>query len=371
LLRNDNLNLIMTRISLRSVSKTYQNGKLAVNNLSFEANEGEFVVLVGPSGCGKTTVLRMIAGLEDISEGEIYFNDKKINYVEPKLRDVGMVFQNYALYPHLTVFQNIAFPLSIRKEKKDIIKKRVWEIAEILQITELLKLKPKQISGGQRQRVALGRAIIRKPKCFLFDEPLSNLDAKLRVQMRTEITNLQKELGITAIYVTHDQVEAMTMADKIVLLSDGVASQIGSPTELYNQPNNIFVATFIGTPQINLFKGKIEFYKNHYFIDENKNKFPISEKLIGTVTNHNYINTLAIRPENIKPARSENNSAYTFEAKIKNIEYIGHETYIFFSNADDLKSCRITYLPQDLAIGQLQKFEIIEPEKMHLFSDNN
>ncbi|HPO61504.1 MAG TPA: sn-glycerol-3-phosphate ABC transporter ATP-binding protein UgpC [Candidatus Kapabacteria bacterium] len=357
----------MTKITLKNVTKTYQNNKLAVSNLSFEANEGEFVVLVGPSGCGKTTVLRMIAGLEDISEGEIYFDSMKINEVEPKLRDVGMVFQNYALYPHLTVFQNIAFPLSIRKEKKDNIKKRVQEIAEILQITELLNLKPKQISGGQRQRVALGRAIIRKPKCFLFDEPLSNLDAKLRVQMRTEITNLQKELGITAIYVTHDQVEAMTMADKIVLLNDGIASQIGSPAELYNKPNNVFVATFIGTPQINLFDGKIELDKKYFFIDKNKNKFPLPESSVKRFDNPNNISILAIRPENIKPVDDNYNSEYTFTAKVKNKEYIGHETYIFFSNGDDLKSCRITYLPQEIEIGKQQRFEITEPGKMLLF----
>ncbi|NLO18323.1 MAG: sn-glycerol-3-phosphate ABC transporter ATP-binding protein UgpC [Ignavibacteria bacterium] len=358
----------MTKISLKNVSKEYPNKKLAVSNLSFVAEKGEFVVLVGPSGCGKTTILRMIAGLEEISEGEIFFDEQKINKLEPKERDIGMVFQNYALYPHLTVFQNIAFPLSIRKEKKPAIKKRVEEIAEILQITELLRLKPKQISGGQRQRVALGRAIIRKPKCFLFDEPLSNLDAKLRVQMRTEITNLQKELGITSIYVTHDQVEAMTMADKIVLLNNGVASQIGTANELYKNPANIFVATFIGTPQINLFKGKVAFDEYHFFLDDQNNKFPLPDSLVKGKANLQAISTLAVRPENIRPAGAESKSYHSFAAKIKNIEYTGNETYIFFSNTDDLKSCRVASFPQDLQIGQIQKFEIINPKEMLLFS---
>ncbi len=233
------------------------NGFHAVKDVSFEAEDKEFVILVGPSGCGKSTTLRMIAGLEEINSGEIHIGDRIVNDVPPKNRDIAMVFQNYALYPHMTVYDNMAFALKLRKFKKEEIEKTVIETASLLEIEELLDRKPKQLSGGQRQRVALGRAIVRHPQVFLFDEPLSNLDAKLRVQMRAEIVKLHQKLDTTIIYVTHDQVEAMTMANKIVVMKDGKIHQIDSPLEIYNKPVNLFVAGFLGSPSINQFKGKI------------------------------------------------------------------------------------------------------------------
>ena len=238
----------MATVLLKNATKIYEGGNVAVKNVNVEINDKEFVVLVGPSGCGKSTVLRMIAGLEEITSGEIYIDGKIVNNVPPKDRDIAMVFQNYALYPHMSVFENIAFGLKLRKYDKNEIKQRVEEAAEILNFQDYLNRKPRQLSGGQRQRVAVGRAIVRKPKVFLFDEPLSNLDAKLRVQMRTEISRLHKNLGATMIYVTHDQTEAMTMGDKIVILKDGEVQQIGVPMELYENPINKFVAGFIGSP---------------------------------------------------------------------------------------------------------------------------
>ncbi|MFN4111320.1 MAG: ABC transporter ATP-binding protein, partial [Ignavibacteria bacterium] len=232
----------MAEVKLVNVSKIYENNVVAVNDVTFTVEDKEFVVLVGPSGCGKTTTLRMIAGLEEISRGELYIDNKFVNNVPAKDRDIAMVFQNYALYPHMTVFENMAFGLKIRKLPKDEIKRRVEEAAKILGIEKLLDRKPKQLSGGQRQRVAVGRAIVRKPKAFLFDEPLSNLDAKLRVQMRTEISKIHQRLEATMIYVTHDQTEAMTMGDRIVVMKDGIIQQIDTPLNLYNKPINKFVA---------------------------------------------------------------------------------------------------------------------------------
>src|SRR3989440_6264113 len=237
----------MARVLLKDLNKSYD-GTHAVKDVNLEIHDREFVVLVGPSGCGKTTTLRMIAGLEDISSGEIRIDEKVVNDLPPMDRDIAMVFQNYALYPHMSVYDNMAFGLKMRKFGKDEIEKRVREAADILGIGELLKRKPRQLSGGQRQRVALGRAIVRHPRVFLFDEPLSNLDAKLRVQMRVELKKLHLRLGTTAIYVTHDQVEAMTLGDRVVVMKDGVVQQVGEPLELYNSPANRFVAGFIGSP---------------------------------------------------------------------------------------------------------------------------
>ncbi len=247
----------MASVRLDNVRKVYDPDVVAVEGASFEIEDGEFVVLVGPSGCGKSTTLRMIAGLESISDGTLFIEDSKVNDLPPKDRDIAMVFQNYALYPHMTVRDNMAFGLKLRKYDKQEIKERVEQAAEVLGITPILDRKPKQLSGGQRQRVAVGRAIVRKPKVFLFDEPLSNLDAKLRVQMRTEISKLHQRLASTMVYVTHDQVEAMTMGDRIVVMKDGVIQQIDTPLNLYDQPVNQFVAGFIGSPAMNFVAGKV------------------------------------------------------------------------------------------------------------------
>lgn len=244
----------MASVKLVNLSKTFEKNVIAVNKANIDIADKEFVILVGPSGCGKSTTLRMIAGLEDITEGEIYIDDRLVNDVPPKDRDIAMVFQNYALYPHMTVYENMAFGLKLRKFPKKEIEARVKEAAEILEIEKLLNRKPKALSGGQRQRVAVGRAIVRKPKVFLFDEPLSNLDAKLRVQMRTEISKLHLKLETTMIYVTHDQMEAMTMGDRIVVMKDGWVQQIDTPLNLYNKPINKFVAGFIGSPAMNFMK---------------------------------------------------------------------------------------------------------------------
>jgi len=246
----------MGSITLEKMDKVYDNGFHAVRELSLEIDDGEFLVLVGPSGCGKSTALRMIAGLETISSGELNIGGRVVNDLEPKDRDIAMVFQSYALYPHLTVRDNIAFALKLRKMPKDEINKRVEEAARILELTENLDRRPGQLSGGQRQRVAMGRAIVRKPQAFLMDEPLSNLDAKLRVQMRAEISKLQRTLGVTTVYVTHDQIEAMTMGDRVAVLSRGVLQQVDTPQNLYDQPDNLFVATFIGSPQMNTLRAE-------------------------------------------------------------------------------------------------------------------
>ncbi len=244
-----------------------EEGVLAVQNFSLEIQDKEFIVLVGPSGCGKSTTLRMIAGLEDISGGELYIGDKLVNDVEPKDRDIAMVFQNYALYPHMTVYENMAFSLKLKKTPKDVIDKKVHEAAEILDITQYLDRKPKALSGGQRQRVAIGRAIVRDPSVFLMDEPLSNLDAKLRNQMRAEIIKLRSRIDTTFIYVTHDQTEAMTLGDRIVIMKDGVIQQIGTPQEVFDHPANLFVAGFIGTPQMNFFDGKLLKEEGRYLVE--------------------------------------------------------------------------------------------------------
>ncbi len=248
----------MAEIKLDSIDKVYPNGFQAIHNLSLDISDQEFLVLVGPSGCGKSTALRMIAGLESITDGELQIGDRVVNDVEPKNRDIAMVFQNYALYPHMSVEQNIGFSLKLKKVAKAEIKERVEEAARILELTEQLDKKPAQLSGGQRQRVAMGRAIVREPSAFLMDEPLSNLDAKLRVQMRAEIAQLQRDLGVTTVYVTHDQVEAMTMGDRVAVLKDGHLQQVDTPQNLYDHPANVFVAAFIGSPSMNLYEGSIE-----------------------------------------------------------------------------------------------------------------
>ena len=260
----------MASLSLRHIYKKYPGGVTAVSDFNLEIKDKEFIVFVGPSGCGKTTTLRMIAGLEEISEGELFIEDRLVNDVAPKDRKIAMVFQNYALYPHMTVFENMAFGLKLNKTPKEEIKRRVEEAARILDITHLLDRKPKALSGGQKQRVALGRAIVRNPKVFLLDEPLSNLDAKLRATMRTELTKLHKRIGTTFIYVTHDQVEAMTMATRIVVMKDGFIQQVDTPQHLYDHPCNIFVAGFIGTPQMNFINGTLVEKENNLYFEFGK-----------------------------------------------------------------------------------------------------
>jgi multiple sugar transport system ATP-binding protein len=247
----------VAQVTLDKVSKVYPNGFEAVSDLDVDIADGEFLVLVGPSGCGKSTALRMVAGLEDITRGELRIAGRRVNEASPKDRDIAMVFQNYALYPHMTVFDNIAFALKLAKVPKAEIEERVRQAAEILELTENLERKPGQLSGGQRQRVAMGRAIVRQPAAFLMDEPLSNLDAKLRVQMRAEIARIQRELGVTTVYVTHDQVEAMTMGDRVAVLKDGILQQVETPQNLYDHPDNVFVAAFIGSPSMNLYEGTL------------------------------------------------------------------------------------------------------------------
>jgi multiple sugar transport system ATP-binding protein len=321
----------MAEIVLDRVTKSYPNGATAVKDLSVTIADGEFIILVGPSGCGKSTTLNMIAGLEDISSGELRIGGERVNEKAPKDRDIAMVFQSYALYPHMTVRQNIAFPLTLAKVKKDEITRKVEEAAKVLDLTELLDRKPAQLSGGQRQRVAMGRAIVRNPKAFLMDEPLSNLDAKLRVQMRSEIARLQTRLGTTTVYVTHDQTEAMTLGDRVVVLLDGVAQQIGTPEELYNRPANLFVAGFIGSPAMNFFPAALT---------DVGVKLPFGEvtltqevlDLLGRRKPNNVI--VGIRPEHLQDASLidtyERIRALVFEVKADVVESLGAEKYVHF-----------------------------------------
>ncbi|MES2766196.1 MAG: sn-glycerol-3-phosphate ABC transporter ATP-binding protein UgpC [Bacteroidota bacterium] len=332
----------MTRVSLRNIVKNYPNGYEAAKNISLDIEPGEFLVLVGPSGCGKSTLLRMIAGLETISSGDLLFDGERMNDAEPRARDVGMVFQNYALYPHLTVAENIAFPLTIRKENKAVITKRVDEVSKLLGLDSMMARKPKELSGGQRQRVALGRAIVRTPRVFLFDEPLSNLDAQLRVQMRAEISNLQRTIGSTAVYVTHDQVEAMTMGDRIVVLKAGVVQQAASPEEIYHTPANEFVASFMGSPQINFFRGKVLNVDGLRFTENDGGvSFRIPQSIFKSgVPREGAAITLGIRPEHITVSSAESTHTDSFKSEVHATEYVGHETIVYFKTANTLKSAR-------------------------------
>ena len=292
----------MASLSLENVCKVYPNGYQAVQNFNMEIADKEFIIFVGPSGCGKSTTLRMIAGLEDISSGTFKIDGKVMNDVEPKDRDIAMVFQNYALYPHMTVYDNMAFGLKLRKVPKDEIDKAVKDAARILDLTHLLDRKPKALSGGQRQRVAMGRAIVRSPKVFLMDEPLSNLDAKLRVQMRTEIAKLHQRLGTTIIYVTHDQTEAMTLGTRIVVMKDGIVQQIDSPQNLYDKPNNLFVAGFMGSPQMNFIDATARVAGGKAYLDVEGQSIELPADKAKAIIDGNYNGkqvTFGIRPENI------------------------------------------------------------------------
>ena len=324
----------MAEVILKNICKSYDNGFNAVKSVNIDIEDKEFVVLVGPSGCGKSTTLRMIAGLEDISSGELYIGDKLVNDVDPKDRDIAMVFQNYALYPHLSVYDNMAFALKLRKMPKDEIDKKVQEAAKILDLSHLLDRKPKALSGGQRQRVALGRAIVRNPKVFLMDEPLSNLDAKLRTAMRTEITKLHKSLGTTFIYVTHDQVEAMTMADRIVVMKDGVVQQIDTPQDIYDTPNNMFVAGFIGAPQMNFIDVQLVEKDGEIYAQNDALSIKLNSGDCGCLKSNGYIGkevVLGIRPEDIhiEDIFVDNSLDSTFEANVELGELMGAEIYAY------------------------------------------
>jgi multiple sugar transport system ATP-binding protein len=325
----------MAEIVLDHVNKSYADGATAVKDLSLTVADGEFLILVGPSGCGKTTTLNMIAGLEDISSGELRIGGKRMNEKEPKDRDIAMVFQSYALYPHMTVRQNIAFPLTLAKMKKAEIAQKVEETAKTLDLTELLDRKPSQLSGGQRQRVAMGRAIVRHPKAFLMDEPLSNLDAKLRVQMRGEIARLQRRLGTTTVYVTHDQTEAMTLGDRVVVMHSGVAQQIGTPDELYERPANLFVAGFIGSPAMNFFPATL----TPTGLTLSFGEVVLTPEVQQLIARHPKTDNIivGVRPEHLADAAFidgyQRIRALTFEVQVDLVESLGADKYVYFTTA--------------------------------------
>lgn len=365
----------MAGLKLKNIEKIYTNGYHAVNNLNLEIEDKEFIVLVGPSGCGKSTTLRMIAGLEEVSSGEMYIGEDLVNDVEPKDRDIAMVFQNYALYPHKTVYENIAFGLRMRKIPKDEIKRRVEEVAETLGITELLTRKPKELSGGQRQRVALGRAIVREPKVFLMDEPLSNLDAKLRTHMRTEISKLHRKLQTTFVYVTHDQIEAMTMGSRIVVMKDGIVQQVADPQTIYSSPANVFVATFIGSPQINLIECKVIKENSKIYIEFQNIMILLPENKAKVIEEKGYVGKeiiMGIRPEGIlllNDSTKENQIHNIIEGKVEVKEMLGSETYLYLSIGDREIAVK-TESNINVNIGENIKI-FFNMEKSHMFDKEN
>ena len=370
----------MASLSLKNIYKKYPGGVIAVSDFNLEIKDKEFIILVGPSGCGKSTTLRMVAGLEEISSGELHIGDRLVNDVAPKDRDIAMVFQNYALYPHMTVFDNMAFGLKLRKTSKEEIRRRVEEAARILDIEHLLERKPKALSGGQRQRVALGRAIVREPKVFLLDEPLSNLDAKLRAQMRTELTKLHQKLGTTFIYVTHDQTEAMTMGTRIVVMKDGLIQQCDAPQILYDKPCNMFVAGFIGSPQMNFIEGKVVKEGEDFFVEygseDTKTRAGVKYKIkLPAEKNKDdalvpYVDKeviIGIRPEHV-----HNEADYLakfpegiVEANVEVTELMGAETYLYMNSEGHSLNARVD--PSNTARpGDTIKITL-EPARIHLF----
>lgn len=361
----------MASLSLKNINKIYPNGYHAVKDFNMEIEDKEFIIFVGPSGCGKSTTLRMIAGLEDISTGDLLIDDKRVNDVEPKDRDIAMVFQNYALYPHMNVFDNMAFGLKIRKVPKDEIKKMVTEAAKILDIEHLLDRKPKALSGGQRQRVAMGRAIVRNPKVFLMDEPLSNLDAKLRVQMRIEISKLHQRLGSTIIYVTHDQTEAMTLGTRIVVMKDGVVQQIASPQELHEAPNNMFVASFIGSPQMNFIDVVAEQRDDAVYLKNSAINVKLPEPKASAIKEKGYIGKtviMGIRPENIHDEISfisMSDKSSIIDTDIKVYEMMGAEVFLYFDVENVNFTARVN--PRTEArVGSKVRFAL-DTNKIHVF----
>ena len=360
----------MASLSLQHINKTYPNGFEAVKDFNLEIADKEFIIFVGPSGCGKSTTLRMIAGLEEISGGTLKIGDKVVNDVEPKDRDIAMVFQNYALYPHMTVFDNMAFGLKLRKVPKDEIKKKVEEAAKILDLEKLLDRKPKALSGGQRQRVAMGRAIVRNPKVFLMDEPLSNLDAKLRVQMRSEIASLHNRLKATIIYVTHDQTEAMTLGTRIVVLKDGVIMQVDSPQKLYNEPNNLFVAGFIGSPQMNFIDAVCKVEGERVTLNFEKTSVVLppakAKKLIDGGYNGKTV-VMGIRPEDIGDSQIEieAHKDTVFETDVTGYELLGSEVLLYFNVAGTAMTAKVDSRTTARMGDHITL--AIDPEKIHCF----
>lgn len=354
------------KVSMINLGKKYEGREnFTIRGINLEIEDKAFCVILGPSGCGKSTLLRMVAGLNSITEGELYFGDRLINKVEPKDRDIAMVFQSYALYPHMTVYDNIAFSLKMRKERKQVIHHRVMEAAKVLQLEEYLYSKPSDISGGQRQRVALGRAMVRKPQVFLMDEPLSNLDAKLREQMRIELVRLHKRLETTSIYVTHDQAEAMTMADRIILLDKGKIQQNGAPSDLYNKPANLFVAKFIGSPTINIFHGMIE--QGTFVSDSGQVRIELNNTDKDAVRNHDgkpvYV---GIRSERFIPDTALKEGEARIDAVIDVIENLGKEQSLVVQLPDDTEL--VMTMPGHLQFGVDEAHTFgIDPDALHIF----
>lgn len=354
----------MSSISLKNVYKIFDDGTTAVNDFSLEIADKEFIILVGPSGCGKSTTLRMIAGLEGITKGELKIGDRVVNDVAPKDRDIAMVFQSYALYPHMTVYKNMAFGLELRKIPKDEIDRRVREAAKVLDIEHLLKRKPRALSGGQRQRVALGRAMVRSPSVFLLDEPLSNLDAKLRTNMRTEIKKLHRRLGTTFIYVTHDQTEAMTMGDRIVVMKDGVIQQVDSPQNLYKHPQNMFVAGFIGSPQMNFYEVKVE---GNTMTFSDGSKMQLSESVVSKLDGRQGTLVLGIRGEDIKldPQNLDLYKENIMSATVESVEVMGNENNLYFNFGGTASVARVSKYEISKP-GDAIEFAFV-PSRMHFF----
>ena len=359
----------MASLSLKNVTKKYPNGFVAVKDFNLEIADKEFIIFVGPSGCGKSTTLRMIAGLEDISSGELYIDGKLVNDVEPKDRDIAMVFQNYALYPHMSVYDNMAFGLKLRKTPKDEIDKKVHDAAKILDLEHLLDRKPKALSGGQRQRVAMGRAIVRSPKVFLMDEPLSNLDAKLRGQMRVEISKLHQRLETTIIYVTHDQTEAMTLGTRIVVMKDGVVQQVDSPKNLYDKPVNLFVAGFMGSPQMNFLDAVVRINGTAVTLEVAGQSIPLppakAKKLIDGGYNGKTV-VMGIRPEDVYDSEMFIETAKcVFSSTIKVYELLGAEVFLYFDLGEFPMTARVD--PRSNARpGDTVRFAF-DVEKIHVF----
>ena len=360
----------MASISLRHIYKKYPGGVTAVSDFNLEVKDKEFLVLVGPSGCGKTTTLRMIAGLEEITEGELFIGDDLVNDVAPKDRKIAMVFQNYALYPHMTVFENMAFGLKLNKTPKEEIKRRVEEAGRVLGITHLLDRKPKALSGGQKQRVALGRAIVRNPKVFLLDEPLSNLDAKLRAAMRTELTKIHQRVGTTFVYVTHDQVEAMTMATRIVVMKDGLIQQVDTPQNLYDKPCNMFVAGFIGTPQMNFINGSLRKAGADVYFDFDGVSIKLPAEKANAPEIADYIGQeviVGLRPEAISDQESavEANPDTSLEVDVDVTELMGAEIYLYINVGETNMIARVSSRSQSRA-GQKIKVAF-DMSRFHIF----
>lgn len=362
----------MAGISLKNISKVYSDGTIAVNDLNLEIENKEFIILVGPSGCGKSTTLRMIAGLEDITDGEMKIGERIVNNIAPKDRNIAMVFQSYALYPHMSVYKNMAFGLELRKVPKDEIDRRVTEAAKTLDIEHLLKRKPKALSGGQRQRVALGRAMVRSPDVFLLDEPLSNLDAKLRTAMRAEITKLHRRLETTFVYVTHDQTEAMTMADRIVVMKDGVVQQVDTPQNLYKSPVNKFVAGFIGSPAMNFINCRCEINNGKAQLILANAVIPVQSQLLTSklIELSDIPLVIGIRPEDLTVDKNylENNPDSCIQANVEVVEPMGSETYLYTDYFSSKLVSKI-YNEEKIKVGEEVNLAI-KNEKIHLFDRN-